>query len=409
MGFSRFWHNSTLMVRKLFLVGLLCLFCLAQTNSQPNRAQYPRFLSDAYFSVNVGYINYPFSNSHLEPGFQAESVTVPNTGVRLMLYGRDINDYLSMQISYMRPVLWVVYRNINGERTRNSVWMNVAGLTIRPKYPLGEKFTVNGELGLSIITRHGFRFNNEFVVEDANYASILAGAGISYHLNERWDLMLHGVYSPENKRFKQPYTVYISPGFQYNMRPLSDEKVSVNSNSGYIFPNNQLLVSYTTNALGYGVNAFFSQGAIPVFWGGDLHIERGLSANYQRNIFHGRKIFSLDIGASVSWWETENLKTDFFTVAVYPLLRFTLLRTDPADFYFFYSVAGPTYVSKSQVDGIDTGTRFTFHDFMGIGVFTSEKRNLTGEIKIGHYSNGNLFPQNAGVKIPLTFALGYNF
>lgn len=397
------------MARNLILLLTLVLLRTVPVFSQSNRAQYPKYLSDAYFSVNVGYINYPFSNKNLEPGFQAESVSVPNTGVRLMLYGRDINEYLSMQISYMRPVLWVVYRNINGGKTRNSVWMNVAGLTLKPQLQLNDKFTINGEFGLSIITRHGFRLNNQFVVKDANYASILAGGGVRYHLNERWDLMLHGVYSPANQKVKQPYSFFISPGFQFNMRPLPEEKVLANSSSGYIFPKNQLLVSYTTNSLGYGVNAFFSQGAIPVFWGGDLHIERGLSANYQRNVFHGRKIFSLDFGASISWWETETHQTNFFTLAVYPLLRFTLLRTSPADFYFFYSVAGPTYISKSQVDGIDTGTRFTFHDYMGIGVFTGKNRSITAEAKIGHYSNGNLFPQNAGVKIPLTFALGYNF
>jgi hypothetical protein len=28
-------------------------------------------------------------------------------------------------------------------------------------------------------------------------------------------------------------------------------------------------------------------------------------------------------------------------------------------------------------------------------------------VKINHYSNGNIFTQNAGVKIPLTFSVGY--
>ncbi|MBK6826807.1 MAG: acyloxyacyl hydrolase [Chitinophagaceae bacterium] len=32
---------------------------------------------------------------------------------------------------------------------------------------------------------------------------------------------------------------------------------------------------------------------------------------------------------------------------------------------------------------------------------------MLGGIRIAHYSNGNLFPQNDGVKIPLTFNLGY--
>jgi hypothetical protein len=397
----------TTIARSIFLC-FLFLFNL-EAFTQRNPAQYPPFLANSYFSINIGYINYPFSNRHLEPGFQAETVTVPHTGVRLMLYGRQFNDYLAMQVSYMRPVLWVVYRNVNGAKTRHSVWMNVAGLTLIPQLPINKNLTLSGEFGLSIITRHGFSINQETIVKDANYASVLIGTGLKYHLNKRWDLTLHGVYSPPNLKVKQPHTIFVSPGFQYNMRPLTDEKVARNSSTGNIWPKHQLTLGYTTNAAGYGVNAFFAEGAIPVFWGGDLHVERGISASYQRNVFHGRKIFSLDLGASFSMWETENFHTNFFTLAVYPVLRFTFLRTRPADFFFFYSVAGPTYISKSMIDGIDTGTRFTFHDYLGIGGFAGPMRSMSAEIKIGHYSNGNLFPQNAGVKIPLTFTAGYNF
>jgi hypothetical protein len=391
------------------LLALLALLIGNVYDSQAQkRLQYPAYLSDAFFSVNVGYINYPFSNTHLDLGFQAQSIVVPHEGVRLMLYGRDINKYLGVQVTYMRPVLWVLYKDINGER-RKSVWMNIAGLSLKPQLPLGEKLTVHGEVGLSIITRHGFKINNVPAIKDANYASILLGGGLKYHLNDRWGLTLHGVWSPENKKAKQPYTFFFSPGFQYNMRALSDAKINKKIESGHTFPLNQVLIGYATNGLGYGVNSFFSDGLIPVFWGGSLHVERGIFLNYRRNVFHGRKIFALDFGAAAAWWQTEDLKTDFYTLSVYPLIRFTLLRLKPADFYFFYSVAGPTYISQALIDGVDTGTRFTFHDFMGIGIFAGDQRQFTGEVKIGHYSNGNLFPQNGGVKIPLTFSLGYNF
>jgi hypothetical protein len=30
-------------------------------------------------------------------------------------------------------------------------------------------------------------------------------------------------------------------------------------------------------------------------------------------------------------------------------------------------------------------------------------------VKINHYSNGNVFTDNAGVKVPLTFGFGYTF
>ena len=55
------------------------------------------------------------------------------------------------------------------------------------------------------------------------------------------------------------------------------------------------------------------------------------------------------------------------------------------------------------------GANFTFMDNMGTGIFFGEKRNLNMELKIGHYSNGNVFTDNEAVKIPLSLQLGYVF
>jgi hypothetical protein len=61
------------------------------------------------------------------------------------------------------------------------------------------------------------------------------------------------------------------------------------------------------------------------------------------------------------------------------------------------------------LDRLDTGRHFTFQDFMGAGAFLGRGRHVAAGIKINHYSNGNIFTQNAGVKIPLTVTLGYTF
>ena len=44
-----------------------------------------------------------------------------------------------------------------------------------------------------------------------------------------------------------------------------------------------------------------------------------------------------------------------------------------------------------------------------MGVYTGPDRHLNLEFRIGHYSNGNVLPQNAGVRIPLTFTVGYAY
>jgi hypothetical protein len=77
--------------------------------------------------------------------------------------------------------------------------------------------------------------------------------------------------------------------------------------------------------------------------------------------------------------------------------------------FFQYSIAGPSYISRINIDNHDTGEHFTFQDFMGVGVFFGPKRNLTVELNLNHYSNGNIFPHNDAVKVPLSFSVGYCF
>ncbi|MBK9569908.1 MAG: hypothetical protein IPO53_08300 [Chitinophagaceae bacterium] len=79
---------------------------MAAAQPGEKRIQYPWGLKNAYFGINMGTINYPFSSAQLEPGFNVESVTIPHLAPRLILYGQQFSKYLSLQISYMRPVKW---------------------------------------------------------------------------------------------------------------------------------------------------------------------------------------------------------------------------------------------------------------------------------------------------------------
>jgi hypothetical protein len=381
--------------------------------AQDERAQVPPLLCNSYFEVNIGSIFYQFDGTYLEPGYTLQSVKVPHMAVRINLLGYEFNKYLSAQFSYMRPVLWVQYTynkgSVETERTR-TIWTNVGGLTIKPQLPVSDQLTIYGEIGLGIITRTGFKdWDGTPIVKDVNYSSILCGGGIKYNLNRSWGLMLSAVYSPENTKVKQPSTSFISAGFSYKLRPFTEKELEKSVKTGYIFPKQVIRIGYTSNMLGYGVNNFFAEGIIPVFWGGEAHVSHGFSINYQRNVFHGARVFSLDWGADASIWQGKVNKENFFTLSLYPVLSLTFLHTKPADFYFYYTVAGPTYCSKIMIDGKDLGKHFTFKDNIGAGFFFGERRNLNVEFKIGHYSNGNIFPGNEGVKIPLSLNLGYAF
>jgi hypothetical protein len=399
--------NRLTVVRWIF-AGSSFLFFLS-AGAQDERVQYPGLLRKAYFGLNLGAINYPFSNAQLSSGYSAQSVSVPHMAVRITLFGYRFNENLSAQITYMRPVKWVEYHNVNGDKEQHSVWMNVGGLTMKGKLPLAKKISLYAEAGLGVITRNGFDINNTEVVGDASYASLLAGGGLQYHPGRKWILNLSTTWSPERRNKNQPYTLFLSGGFVYNMQPLSPERVHRNASSGAIFPRNLLQLGYTTNALGYGVNHFLAEGTVPVFWGGLAELRKGYAINYQRNFFHTRSVFSLDLGSSAGYWESRNMKDRFFSFSIYPLLRFTVIRTRPLDLYLFYSVAGPTYISRIDIDGKNTGKNFTFRDFMGMGAYAGKNRHLNAELNIGHFSNGNIFPANAGVKIPLSFTIGYAF
>lgn len=390
---------------RMCVVFLLLHYCAF---TQDTRVQYPKILQNSFVGVNIGYINYPFSALQLKDGYTATTINIPHVAVRMILAGHHFNKYLSAQISYMRPVGWVEYRNVNGDGRNHSVWMNVAGLTVTGQLPLSKKFSLFAEGGLGIITRKGFKINGEQVIDDATYSTVLLGGGIKYRVNNRWDLMLSTVYSPKHEKDKQPHTLFFSGGFNYTMRKISAEKAERNQQAGYIFSKHLLQLGYTTNGWGYGVNDLFSK-KLPIFWGGEAHVSKGFSINYQRNIFHTRKVFSLNWGAGFSYWKSRSNKEEFVTASVYPVMRFTAFRFKPLEIYFNYSVAGPTFISRKIIDAFETGKKFTFQDFMGMGVFAGKKRNLNAEIKIAHYSNGNIYPRNEGVKIPLTFNLGFAF
>lgn len=389
--------------------------------AQDERAQIPSVLQKTYFEVNIGSIDYDFTQFQPEAGFSFQSLKVPHPAVRLVLFGYEFNKYLSAQLTYMRPVTWVKYKyktDATGAIGQRTIWMNVGGLTLKPQLPITERFSIYGEAGLGIITRSGFNdyVTGETVISNANYATFLFGGGLKYNVSKSMALQLSTAYSPAQPSEKQPSTSFVAAGFSYKLQKVSEKKIAEAAEVGYIHPKHMLQIGYSSNVLGYGVNNFVSSDKFPIFWGGEAEVYQGVSLTYQRNIFHTARVFSLDWGVSTSYWQSKGKgtglsnpnKQDFFTLSVFPVARFTVLHTKPFDAYFYYSVAGPTYISKVMIDGENTGKHFTFQDNMGAGIYFGEKRNLNAEIMLGHYSNGNLFPNNDAVKVPLTLKVGYN-
>jgi len=380
-----------------------------RTQHEDTRTQYPPFLANSYFGLNVGSIRYAFSGQELEPGFQAESVGVPHLAVRVDLFGHRFTKNLSAQITYMRPAWFVAYNNINGQQTSHQVSMAYGGLTMVLDMPLHQRVSGYVEGGWGVTSRSGFSVDGTAALKEAHFAAGLLGAGLAYHATDTFDLMLGATYSPGRVSFAQPSTRLFTSGIRYRMKPLPAAEVEDNrDDTGLNFPANVVRLGYTTNLLTYGVNNFFSR-TVPIFWGGNVETRRGFTIDYQRNVFHTKNWFTFDVGASASYWDSNGSEEIFRTLSVYPLFRFFLLRADPADVYLSYSLAGPTFLSQAVIDSRETGERFTFQDFMGIGMFFGQNRRLNAELGIKHYSNGNIFTHNASIKVPLTFTLGLAF
>jgi hypothetical protein len=372
------------------------------------RTQYPKFMENSFFTFSVGAIGYRFGQRQLEDGFEAESIDKPKLSVRVDLFGHRFNKYVSAQAVYMRPAWFVQYHNINGSTGTQQVSNAYAGMTLALNLPITSKVSIYGEGGGGITSRSGAIIDGRVALLGAHYTSGMLGAGFDIQTSRTLDLMLSATYLPGREAFAQPSTRMFTAGVRYHMRTVPDAAVEENRTSGYVFPANMIRVGFTTNGLGYGMNDLFSR-KIPIFWGGRVETRHGVTIDYQRNVFHTKKVFAFDLGASASTWLSDGNGDAFSTLSAYPMFRFFFVRSRMADVYFNYALAGPTFISRSLIDNQDTGAHFTFQDFMGIGTLLGRDHRFNVEMGIKHYSNGNLFMANKSVKVPLTFSFGYTF
>jgi hypothetical protein len=373
------------------------------------RSQYPSFLANSYFGVSAGYIAYPFSSRQLEPGYRADRVLIPHAAASVVLFGHRFNDYVSADVTYMRPIKYVLYEGINHDGATHSVWMAFGEFMVKSQVPIGRRVAIYGTARLGLTNRTGFSISGSRVVQDATFRSLMFGSGAAYHPSSVWDILAGFTYSPPSLPNNQPHMLFVEAGARYTMRPLSEDHIRATTEAGFVFPQNLIQLGYATNAFGFGVNDFVSK-TVPVFWTGNVSIASGVALRYERNVFHTRRVFGLDLGTSVAHWQDGGNAGQFFTLSAYPLLRFTFLRAPIADVYGFYSLAGPSFISVTAVDGRDIGThRFTFQDSIGVGSFLGAGKRFMAGLSVAHYSNGNLFPKNPGVTIPLMLSIGYTF
>lgn len=382
-----------------------------------SKTKLTNFLSKSYYSINFGGVFYPFSNDNLIDGYKTETFSRNWFSGRLLL-GHQLTDDLAVQFGTLRPASWFKYDNVNNIGYDRSVWINAWSLSLKKDFKLYNNTSFYAEAGVANLTRFGFSINDKEIYDDAHYASLLYGFGVQHKLNDKWRLSLNGTFLPKSTKQNQPSISQISFGFEYHLQQLNDKRAEEFAKNKYFFPKNIFQISYGTSAIGFGVNRFFGMSlkvgnfdsfGIPIFWVGEVKAKHSFSLTYQRLIFRTEKIFSLDWGTSVTYFQSELTNENVFAFSIFPVLRFYLLRKKGFDFYTNYSIIGPTFLTKSDIDGFESGPKITYQDTMGFGVFFGKERKYNFELRIMHYSNGNIFTRNAGVAVPLQLTLGKTF
>ncbi|MCX7121294.1 MAG: acyloxyacyl hydrolase [Gammaproteobacteria bacterium] len=395
----------------LLALSLLTLTAQAATPKEyapDKRSQLPPELNNTYVGMGAGYTSFPYSNSDLINGFQAQSFTNPNYGLNVFI-GHYFNPYLAAEVSLMRPIKWAYANNlINNPSGKHSIWISMFGITLRPTLPINNRFSLYGIGGLGIISRHGFNVDSTNAIPSQDMATFLTGGGMTYALTPNWHLNLGLEYALAQQSNHQPATTYAFAGFYYLFQTLHLPK---EYSTNYIFHKNLIQIGgFDTNVFNPNINHYFTVGGgLPIFWSGNLHTRNGAIFTYERNIFHTHKLFSFDLGTSISTYHSAINNTPFEAISVFPDFNFWLFRSREFDLYFRYEIAGPTFLTQAYVDNINLGGQFSFQDLMGIGAFIGTGKHVNLAATIGHYSNGNLLPANPGVQVPLVLSLGYAF
>jgi hypothetical protein len=393
---------------------LVCFLISITATAQVEEDGGYSFLSRTFLQVNLGYINYDFGNELLNDGFTAAGTRANPFSGRLLL-GYKFNEQWALQHGVMRPASWFQYDKVNGTNLSKSVFINAWFLTLSRNFKIKDRWSLFAEAGPVRVTRKGFFLGENRGVEDHDYFSLLAVGGLKYKLNEQWELTGQASFIPQDTN-NQPAITQFTAGIQYNLSNLVPKEY--HETSAVFFPKHTLQIGYSNDAVGFAANKFFSLQArignfrsagIPVFWYGDVKASNTISLNYARTVYKGKKIFTLGYGASLVAFQSSVEREWIYGVSVYPQMNFYFWRNDSFNMYGTYSVIGPTYLSKEDIDGLETGPKITYQDFMGVGAYFGTDNSINAEVKIIHYSNGNWFNKNAGVAVPLVFSMGYSF
>ena len=144
----------------------------------------------------------------------------------------------------------------------------------------------------------------------------------------------------------------------------------------------------------------------PLMWNARLKVDRSLIIGYEKSIYTSNQFFSLYAGVSSGLMKTIHpVMDDVYVLSSYLLARFYLINRPSFKTYILYSPAGPSMLSKNQFATTGFSNLFVFQNQFGIGWELDKNAKIGCFLKMYHYSNGDLFPVNGGIDIPLVFGV----
>ena len=391
---------------KKVMIFLLLARCHA-VFAAADRTQLPAFFQNSYIGFSAGYADFGFTDANLES--HLHSTSIQKERISLKVYGGHyFNPYLAVQLSLMRPIYWVKYQGVYSPDSSNSVWMNILSLTLRPTWPINDTFMLYGELGTSYISRTGFNGPDSSPgVKSAGILTPLTGAGVVYRFTPHWHLDASANVAWPNQSANQPSILHAALGLYYLFSPSLTAPTQATASPDY-FPLQVLEFGFFERRwFNLDPTKILSNAYVPLFFQGSIKAQSGYYLMYERNVYHTKRWISLDWGVSAGGFLSTINKEKFYTFAVFPALRFWPLHSAFLQCYFTVSLAGPSYLSHNVIDRTPTGGHFTFQDYLGVGAIVGKSKRLNVNLKLLHYSNGNLLPHNPGIATPLILNLGY--
>lgn len=146
----------------------------------------------------------------------------------------------------------------------------------------------------------------------------------------------------------------------------------------------------------------------PLMWNARLKVDRALLAGYEHPFYSYKKMLELYSGVSMGYLETTTKTEDQIgVVSAYLLARLYLIRSEVFSGYIIYSPAGPSLLSKSTFATTAFSNNFVFQNQFGVGASFGKNADTELFLKLYHYSNGDLFPVNGGIDIPIVLGLSF--